>query len=363
MNDSATAQPSPAKRAASSYFLPDFCEPRMVLAVVLVAELLAVVLAIGRSGDAAFLSELAKTSVFVQWGGLICAATFCSLANPLRQLSATLLSLSVFALTLIVVAVLSGAAVAIGHWLAARGLGAGLFPLQIWPFVFQNIVIAAIVCALLLRYFFVSHQWRRHVRAEASARIDALHARIRPHFLFNSLNTIAALTRSDAPRAEEAIEDLADLFRATLRESDAMITLKEELELARIYQRMEGLRLGDRLRVRWNVGELPMRFEVPSLTIQPLLENAINHGVEPLAGGGEVIVDGAVDDHTLMIAVSNPVAEVEQSERRGNRIALENIRARLQLAYGQDATMDVVRGPSEFRVEVRLPRPVQVVAA
>ena len=149
----------------------------------------------------------------------------------------------------------------------------------------RNAGIAVIVTALVLRYFFVTHQWQKHVRAEALSRIQALQARIRPHFLFNSMNTIAALTRSDPKRAEEAVEDLADLFRATLRDSHSPLRLKEELELTRIYQRIEALRLGDRLAVRWDVGALPMRAFVPGLTVQPLLENAIYHGIEPLAGG------------------------------------------------------------------------------
>jgi hypothetical protein len=106
-----------------------------------------------------------------------------------------------------------------------------LFPREHWPFLLRNEGICVIATAVLLRYFYITHEWQRHVRAEARSRIEALQARIRPHFLFNSLNTIAALTRSDAQRAEEAVEDLADLFRATLRDSHSPLRLKEEFEL------------------------------------------------------------------------------------------------------------------------------------
>ena len=193
-----------------------------------------------------------------------------------------------------------------------------------------------IVTALLLRYFFVTHQWQKHVRAEAHSRIQALQARIRPHFLFNSLNTIAALTRSDPKRAEEAVEDLADLFRATLRDSHSPLRLKEELELTRIYQRIEALRLGDRLAVTWDVGALPMRAFVPGLTVQPLLENAIYHGIEPLEHGGTVTVSGRVVGGEVEIVVSNPLRRTPRAgeQRSGNRLALDNIRQRLELAYG-----------------------------
>lgn len=329
----------------------------MVLAVVLVAELLAVMLAVARIGGGSFLIELAKVSVFVQWCGLTTAGAFCSFAPRLQGRTTGALALIVFALVAVNVAILSALAVVVGQWLAGRGLGSGLFPLEVWPLALHNIVIALIVTALLLRYFFVSHQWRRQVRAEASARIDALHARIRPHFLFNSLNTIAALTRSDAQRAEEAIEDLSDLFRATLRESEVMITLKEELELARIYQRMEALRLGDRLRVRWLVEALPMRLKVPSLTVQPLLENAINHGIEPLPEGGTIVVEGHLDGDLVVLSVTNPAPAAGNAPagRRGNRLALDNIRARLALAYGDRASIDASHEGDRFRVEIRCP--------
>jgi two-component system sensor histidine kinase AlgZ len=195
------------------------------------------------------------------------------------------------------------------------------------------------------------------VHAEARSRIQALQARIRPHFLFNSMNTIAALTRSDPARAEEAVEDLADLFRATLRDSHSPLRLKEELELTRIYQRIEALRLGDRLKVTWDVAELPMRALVPGLTVQPLLENAIYHGIEPLPNGGTVTVAGRVVNGEIEIVVTNPVSPERPatSERPGNRLALDNIRQRLALAYGARGSIDVEQPPHEYRVTIRFP--------
>jgi two-component system sensor histidine kinase AlgZ len=253
--------------------------------------------------------------------------------------------------------VISELALWLGSSAGDGGLTSTLFPREHWPFLLRNEGISIIVAAMLLRYFFVTHQWKKHVRAEARSRVEALQARIRPHFLFNSLNTIAALTRSDPARAEEAVEDLADLFRATLRDSHGTLRLKEELELSRIYQRIEALRLGERLKVRWDVAALPMRALVPGLTIQPLLENAIYHGIEPLTHGGTVTVAGGVVGGEVEITVSNPVASQGSGagERPGNRLALDNIRQRLALVYGVRGSLEVEQSPLEYRVTIRFP--------
>jgi two-component system, LytTR family, sensor histidine kinase AlgZ len=337
------------------FFIPDLCAARAVFAVVLIAELLAVTLSLARP-SAAFLTELARISLFSQWLGLTSAAVLCYARPFLARFTTARATVLAFALLMVNTALISEAALFFGGSLDGDG-AAGLFPSDHWPFLLRNEGICVIVAALLLRYFFVTHQWQKHVRTEARSRIEALQARIRPHFLFNSLNTIAALTRSDAARAEEAVEDLADLFRATLRDSHSPLRLKEELELTRIYQRIEELRLGERLKVRWNVAELPMRAFVPGLTVQPLLENAIYHGIEPLEQGGTVTVAGRVLNGRIEIVVTNPVAQTrgDAVERTGNRLALENIRQRLELAYGAAGAIEVEQPAGEYRVTIRFP--------
>jgi two-component system sensor histidine kinase AlgZ len=231
----------------------------------------------------------------------------------------------------------------------------GLFPTRHWAFLLPNLGIAAIVGTLTLRYFYVAHEWKRSVELEARSRIRALQARIRPHFLFNSMNTIASLTRSDPGRAEEAIEDLADLFRISLSEARAQITLREELEVARIYQRIEQLRLGDRLQVRWKVADLPSQALVPSLMLQPLLENAIGHGIEPLPEGGTVTVTGRTERDEIVIEIANPVSATARAVRSGNRMALDNIRQRLDLAFAGRASVTVDDQSGHYRVTLRFP--------
>jgi two-component system sensor histidine kinase AlgZ len=341
--------------SAASFFIPDFCATRMVFALVLISELLALTLTLARPG-ADFLTELARVSLFLQWLGLTSAALLCYTRPRLARLTVPMASVAVFVLLLVNTALISEAALWFGSSLTITSGLPTLFPRDHWSFLLRNEGICLIVAAMLLRYFFVTHQWRRHVRAEARSRIEALQARIRPHFLFNSMNTIASLTRSDPKRAEEAVEDLADLFRATLRDSMSTLRLKEELELSRIYQRIEELRLGDRLKVRWDVAELPMRGLIPGLTVQPLLENAIYHGIEPLDRGGTVTVSGHVANGEVEITVANPVAgDRDGVDRPGNRLAMENIRQRLALAYGNRGSLRVEARPDEYRVTIRFP--------
>jgi two-component system sensor histidine kinase AlgZ len=214
--------------------------------------------------------------------------------------------------------------------------------------------ISVVITTLALRYFYVAHEWQRNVEMQARARVHALQARIRPHFLFNSMNTIASLTRSNPALAESAVQDLADLFRANLSEKRNTITLAEELEVARIYQRIEELRLGERLRVDWNITQLPMQALVPGLLLQPLLENAIYHGVEPQPEGGVVTVTGELAGGLVTVVVRNRVSE-RQSEREGNNLALSNIKERLSLMYGERALVKAGRFDAEYIVTLRFP--------
>jgi two-component system sensor histidine kinase AlgZ len=345
-----------ATEPPDGFFLPNFCDPRMVLGVVLIAELIALTFALVRPAPTGFLTELARISVLMQWLGLTSAGLLCALRGLLRGLSAAAATAAVLALVLCNILLLSVAIVWGGRRLGGGADALAIFPTELLPFALRNLAIGLIVTALLLRYFFVSHQWRHHVRAEARSRIDALQARIRPHFLFNSMNTIASLTRSDPARAEEAVEDLADLFRASLNEAGRLLSIKEELELTRIYQRIEMLRLGDRLKVVWDVAELPMRARVPGLTIQPLLENAIHHGIEPLDQGGTVTIRGRRNGDQVLISVANPLKrQAETGPRRGHRIAVENIRERLELAFAGRGGLEVSQADGRYEVTVSFP--------
>jgi two-component system sensor histidine kinase AlgZ len=220
----------------------------------------------------------------------------------------------------------------------------------------RSLIMSTVIAAVILRYLYVQHQWRQQVLAEARARIQALQARIRPHFLFNSMNTIAALTRSQPEAAEAAIEDLSDLFRASLGQADDRTTLGDELELARRYLHIETLRLGDRLSVTWDMDALPLDVKVVPLMLQPLLENAIYHGIEPLPGGGMIRVTGRLKDGMVEFEISNPVpADASCVPHRGSQIAQENIRQRLLLAFGDTARLETSLRDGVYRVSLRYP--------
>lgn len=349
------AGPGPGDRSRTPFYLPDFCAPGSVLAVVLIAELVALLLTLARFGISAnFWTDLARTSMFLLWVGLGSAAVLCGMRGRLQQLDVARGSLLALLLTLAVTAAVSESA----WWIAASagralGLDAGGLGDRL-GFLARNLFIGAIAGGLALRYFYVSQQWKRNVEAEAQSRVRALQARIRPHFLFNSMNTIAALTRSDPARAEDAVADLADLFRASLREINERIPLAEEIEVARTYTRIEQLRLGPRLAVDWQIDELP-GVEVPALLLQPLVENAVYHGIEPLAGGGTITVACRRDGGHVLLSVENPVAADRPQRAGGNRIGLENVRERLELTFPGEAAFGVSEAGGRFRVTLRFP--------
>ena len=333
-------------------YLPDFCAPGTVFIVVLVAELVAIVLTLAaHGGDGQFLISLSKTSMFVLWFALLSTAVLCQLRPHLER--AGKMRAFVFGFLLLVVLSLL---LAEGAWQTMAWLGqSSIIEGPHSTFILRTFAISAIVIALFMRYLYVASEWRRSIVLEAQARISALQALIRPHFLFNSMNTIASLTRSNPEQAEEAVEDLSDLLRATLSSPRDLSTLRQELEVAETYQRIEQLRLGDRLRVRWEFDELPMTALLPTLTLQPLLENAIYHGVELLPGGGEVVAKGRRDGATLEIRMTNPVPADEARSADGNQMALSNIQQRFELAFSGNGSVDIDQTDDAFTITLRFP--------
>src|SRR6185437_17106039 len=182
-----------------------------------------------------------------------------------------------------------------------------LTPTSSARFAIGNTVLAALLGAALLRYFYVLAEWRARLAAVARAQFEALQARIRPHFLFNSMNTVAALVRVDPNAAERTVEDLTELFRAALGSDARPSTLRQELALADRYLDIEQLRLGERLRVERDLEDLPAGMEMPSLLLQPLIENAVYHGIQPRQQGGVVRLSGRRVPGGVEIEIENPV--------------------------------------------------------
>jgi len=236
-------------------------------------------------------------------------------------------------------------------WHTGLSVGLGL-PLP--SSALHSATVAVMVCAAVLFYF----NWRHHrlSPALAEARVTALQSRIRPHFLFNSLNSVMALLRVQPDRAEAALHDLADLYRALLSDTRALVPLAHEIQLAKAYLDMETLRLGDRLQMQWLLHHAPLDASVPPLLLQPLLENAVRYGVEPSPTGATVSLEIYADADQVIIFVRNSLpAHQTTLPSGGNHMALRNIRERLELHFDAEAQLKQHTTDGEYVVMVRMP--------
>jgi len=341
------------------FFLPDFCNVRMVFAVVVISELLAIVLTLSplrSSGDR--WNDLSIISLFVQWVGLSSAGILCLARPRLARMKETHAAAISYLLLLLTTLVITEAAFMIGAYLQLENWSSNFLILSHWQvdLLLRNLGISAIFSAIVLRFFYIQHQWEENVRAEAQSRLQALQSRIRPHFLFNSLNTIASLTQINADQAEAAVENLADLFRNNLADASLHISLEDELKLTQRYLEIEKLRLGERLQLCWSVDDLPIDASVPRLILQPLLENAIYHGIEPINHGGTISIDGHMEKNILHISISNPLSQQENAkQRQGNKIAQDNIRQRLAAIYGENGKLHVEEDEKNYMITLLIP--------
>jgi two-component system sensor histidine kinase AlgZ len=214
------------------------------------------------------------------------------------------------------------------------------------------LLIVALITGMLLVYFDL--RGRALSPALAEARLQALQARIRPHFLFNSINAVLSLVRQEPRRAEAALEDLAGLFRALMADNRELTPISREVELCRQYLDLEQLRLGDRLRVEWHIENMPPDALVPPLALQPLLENAVYHGIEPAETPGTVSINIYVARDRLHVVLRNPYRP-NGDHHVGNKMALANIRERLQLHFDVAAELTTRVGENTYEVRIVMP--------
>jgi two-component system sensor histidine kinase AlgZ len=335
-------------------FLPNMCASQTLLRLLLAAIALAFVLSLAVADTyRSFFIDLGLTTLFVVWVGIMSALIACMLNRFLKRknpLTASIIIIAVVAAFTLMASILG---------VAGRNYSSPE-QIQYWDtlFVFKNLFLASILSAIGLRYFYMQHQWEQHVQTDSKAKFTALQSRMRPHFLFNSLNSIAQLITTDADRAEESLLDLADIFRSTLDTRDR-VTLNEELDVATRYLRIEGLRLGKRLSVVWDMDKnsLPFGMSIPPLLLQPLIENAIYHGIQPRKDGGTLGISLYDAGDYLDISVSNPTPpEGTTSHSKGNHIAQENLKNRLKLAYGDRAKLSITKSEHQYRVAFRIPK-------
>jgi len=341
-------------------FLPNLCSIRAVFFVVLIAELFAFFLALApmdiTSTERWY--KLGLISLFVQWCTLASCSILCLFRPYLARFSNIKAGILSFLIVLSIIAIITELTY---YFIYART--STLYP-ENWHlhFFLRNIAIGAILTGPILRYFYIQNQWRRNVRAENEARVQALQSRIRPHFLFNSMNTIASLTRSNPEKAEMAVENLADLFRVSLSDARKQVRLEEELELCQRYLEIEQLRLGERLSVEWDLN-VPDDALVPALLLQPLLENAIYHGVESQTRGGSIKIVGNEENKKIKFILTNSLPEKNTQQRQqGNQLAQENVRERLAALYGNSGTLQISELNNLYQVILQFPyeRPAQL---
>lgn len=340
----------------SRRFLPNLSSPVNAFRILLLAQGIAVMITLSRNkefNEAAW-QDLLQVSSLALLIAVGCIVAFALIAAPLKRMPMA-----------------AGALIAFGTFLlVAAGVTEGyiyaLYKLHLtsarWPewhasLLIRTLIITAVVGALGLRYLIVFRRAQIERKSKQSQRLQALQSRIRPHFLFNSMNSVASLISVDPMLAEKALQDLADVFRTLLVDARTMVPVSAEGELARQYLSIEKLRLGDRLKVNWTASNVPRSARLPALTLQPLLENAVYHGIEPSIAGGTIKVRFWCENDYLNILITNPVPEVtnQAQHRRGNKIALENVGERLHRHYGGRASLKNFERADNYNVEIRVP--------
>ena len=297
--------------------------------VVVAGEGLAAVLTLAPDLDGNHWVYFGLTSMFIQWVSLLTLGVLYLLRRPLGELRPQLVAY--LALGMLILCTWAGCALA---WLLLRDSWS--MTRVGWQMMFLRFTGISITVGLLALAAFQNH-WRARqlaVRAKQSE-LEALHARIRPHFLFNTLNTGAALVHMRPAAAEQLLLDLADLFRAALA-GPRQISLQEELALAQRYLEIESLRFGDRLEVHWKMLEPLPAVSVPTLSIQPLVENAIRHGIEPSPEPGRVEVEVTREGGNAVVTVRNTLPGPDRSGAAGHRVGIPSVNARIdELTQGR----------------------------
>lgn len=337
-----------------SFFLPDLCNVYAVLVLIVLSETLVTALILVESGLVGFQWErFATLSYFVQWVALLSVALLCQSRNFMARLALPWAVIWAMSLLMLVCFAISYAAEVLFPFVSSDS--------QInWLWILRNMLISAIFGGMGLRYFYVQSQWRIKSQAELNSRLQALQARIRPHFFFNSLNTVASLITVDPDKAENMLVDLSSLFRVVLKDQDAQVELAAEIELGRRYLNIEQERLGDRLTLEWHLPEQIPSIQVPQLLLQPLLENAIYHGIQPLIDGGRITIELSLQEQKeakqarWLLSIENDKPE-KVVDSDGHQISLPNIAMRLEAIFNNKAGLSIEQSANQYRVIIELP--------
>lgn len=332
------------------FFVPELCENKALLSLILLAQLLVIILILAEMTTPQFnWDRFALTSFFVQWNVLLSAAVICRLRPILAKVQVAYASIICCSLIVGITLLCTYIAVLLPVVITQDQLT----DFQIY---LKHGLISLITSAILLRYFYLQSQWRKEKQAELTARLAALRARIHPHFLFNSLNSIASLIVVNPNLAEKAVLDLSDLFRASLTENEQNLTTwHKELTLAKHYLDIEKLRFDERLNVTWDIAHIPDNLPIAPLTLQPLLENAIVHGIQAIPSGGTIHIQANCQQGFFELMISNPIAPILGNTSSGTQIATKNIQARFTALFGEQATLTAHQQYDRYITRLRYP--------
>lgn len=323
--------------------LPDLLSPRTFVLLVMTAQLLVMLLALHDYGFQFDWMGFARITVYVQWQVILSALILSQARGRINHLStykATAVSYFLLLVAAFIVALMA-------QWILVPS------PEQSfdWSMVLRNYLMSAIVAGVALRYMFVQQQLVHREKAAVMASLASLQARIKPHFLFNTMNSIASLIGFAPDKAEKMVEDLSTLLRESLKDERVETTIEAEWGLCERYLSIEFLRLGDRLNWTVDFDQLDMHLPIPSLTLQPIVENAIYHGIQPSVDEGFIRVKGEFLDGIVKISIENSQFQTDQSQRanKGNKMAIGNIRHRIQQLYGDTASLELIDQQDSFK--------------
>lgn len=325
--------------------LPNLCRPTSILSLIIIGELFALMLVLANGQPRLSWQQVGQVSLITQWIILCCALFLCYGRRWLNKCDAVMSGVLSYTTCLLISALVLG---------GAQLVSVDPFNWEQW---LKGFLIAAIFSGILLRYLYIQQQLINQQQAEVQARFQALQSRIRPHFLFNSMNTIASLISIDPDAAEKAVENLSSLFRSSLQ-SPGLVKFEDEIELCRRYMAIEHQRLGDRLAMHWNIDKTLNHMMVPSLFLQPLLENAIVHGIQRMPSGGEIRLTTLKENQQVIFTVSNSIPQKNTSAPQvdtGNQIALDNIKNRLRLHYGENIIISIREDNQCYTVSIVIP--------
>ncbi len=325
--------------------LPNLCKPTSILSLVLIGELVSWVLVLADSYKGFSWQQLGLISLITQWIILCCALFLCHCRPWLNKLKPIYSGMTSYCTCLFISAIILA---------IAQKTSAITFDWEAW---LKAWLISAILSGILLRYLYLQQQLINQQQAELQSRFQALQSRIRPHFLFNSMNTIASLIGINPVAAEKAVEDLSSLFRSSLQ-APSLVKLEDELDLCQRYIAIEHQRLGDRLSMKWDIDPSLGSIKVPSLFLQPLLENAIVHGVQNMMSGGKIVFCSIKENHNAIFIITNTLSSVNTGNRQvdsGNKIALDNIKNRLYLYFNDSAKVTINKNNEHYTVRIVIP--------